>query len=244
MKTKKALIIVDVQNDFCEGGSLAVAGGNAVAEKIAEHVKLFAHHYDVILTSQDWHNPKIVNGTHFPIEGEEPNYSTTWPIHCVQYSRGASLHPAILGVKDFITASVYKGMESAAYSAFEGVSREGYSTYDILTMNGIVNIDVVGIATDYCVKATVLAGLEHNYEVSIYYDLCAGVASQTTEKAKKDMLNAGVSCTSYHPGFASDTIALMKALKEKELLKDEEKPANAGSNRRSKKESKENEGNR
>src|SRR5438067_7149775 len=142
----KALIVVDVQNDFCEGGSLPVAGGAAVAARISEHIA--AGGYDHVVATRDYH---VDPGAHF---SPEPNFVDTWPVHCVAGTPGASFHPEldVSGVQ----AVFSKGRNAAAYSGFEGADRDGVSLADWLAGKDVDTVDVVGIATDHCVRATAL----------------------------------------------------------------------------------------
>jgi nicotinamidase/pyrazinamidase len=190
--TNTALIIVDTQNDFVEGGSLAVQGGTAVAERIAAH--LHAHAYALVVASRDFHNPHDDNGGHF---ADSPDYAGTWPAHCVQGTDGADYHPAL--PQTLIDAHVIKGMGAPAYSAFEGLvadesgTTDGTSLADLLIgRNGITDVVVVGIATDYCVKQTALDAIKHGLRVTLVLDLCAGVAAESTLTALSEMTNAGV----------------------------------------------------
>lgn len=174
----RALLVVDVQNDFCEGGSLAVAGGLAVANQIS---KLMAsdHPYAVIVASRDWHDPDSDNGGHFD----------EWPVHCVRDSHGAQY--ASLLDSWLIDHHIFKGQGEPAYSAFEGVTAEGEPLVALLRDHGVTQVDVVGIATDYCVKASVLDALKHGFKVAVLTDMTAGVAPETTEEALKAMRVAG-----------------------------------------------------
>ena len=181
LELKRALVIVDVQNDFCPGGALGVAGGTAVAEGIAEWVK--AKDYPVVVTTQDWH---IDPGAHF---NAEPDFRDSWPVHCVAGSAGAELHSALADVP--VTAAFFKGQHSAAYSGFEGATNDGVGLADWLRAHDVDIIDVVGIATDYCVRATVLDALREGFEVRVLTDLVAAVADETGEAALQEMVGAG-----------------------------------------------------
>ncbi|NBE92500.1 isochorismatase family protein [Nonomuraea sp. KC401] len=176
-----ALIIVDVQNDFCEGGSLAVAGGSQVAEAITRHVA--DHDYDHVVATRDHH---ISPGEHF---SETPDYASTWPAHCVAGTPGADFHRAfdLSAVQEVFS----KGAYDAAYSGFEGTSREGEPLQEWLKERGVSQVDVAGIATDHCVRATALDALKHGFEVRVLLDLTAGVAPATTEAALAELKAAG-----------------------------------------------------
>lgn len=176
-----ALIIVDVQNDFCEGGSLPVAGGSEVAAAITRYVA--DHGYDHVVATRDYHvNP----AGHF---SEAPDYATTWPAHCVAGTPGADFHPAfdVSAVEEVFS----KGAYAAAYSGFEGASGDEVSLADWLAERGVSEVDVVGIATDHCVRATALHALEHGLAVRVLLDLTAGVARQTTDIALSELSAAG-----------------------------------------------------
>jgi nicotinamidase/pyrazinamidase len=181
----RALVVVDVQNDFCEGGSLAVAGGSQVAADITSYMAESAAGYDAIVATRDWH---VDPGPHF---SDEPDYVDTWPAHCVAGTPGAGFHPDL--DTDRLDEVFSKGRFSAAYSGFEGEAEaDGVGLDDWLRARGITAIDVVGLATDHCDRATVLDGVRLGYEVTLLEDLCAGVAPDTTEAALAEMAEAGV----------------------------------------------------
>ena len=179
----RALIIVDVQNDFCEGGSLAVTGGSAVARGISE-LLAGGPGYAHVVATKDFH---IDPGEHF---AEHPDYAASWPRHCVVGTAGADFHP------DFNPASVeavfMKGHYSAAYSGFEGTDESGTTLADWLRERGVDEVDVVGIATDYCVRATAADAAEAGFTTRVLLDLTAGVAPDSTAKAVEDMRAVGV----------------------------------------------------
>ncbi|MEO3871885.1 pyrazinamidase PncA [Nonomuraea sp. B12E4] len=176
-----ALIIVDVQNDFCEGGSLAVAGGSEVAAAITRHVA--AHPYDHVVATRDYH---VEPGRHF---SDTPDYVSTWPAHCVAGTPGADFHPS-LDVS--AVAEVFsKGAYAAAYSGFEGASGTGVPLAQWLEERRVHEVDVVGIATDHCVRATALDAVKNGLAVRVLLDLTAGVSVTTTEAALAEMSDAG-----------------------------------------------------
>lgn len=187
---KRALLIVDVQNDFTEGGALGVEGGNAVAAGIAEMLEQGDTRYDLIAASRDWHNADDDNGGHFAPEGETPDFVDNWPKHCVAGTPGAAYHPAIDVTK--IDVHVRKGMGIPAYSAFEGETVKGETLAEVLTDQGITHLDVVGIATDHCVRASALDALGAGVEVRVLSDFIAGVAPESSVAAMKEMSEAGV----------------------------------------------------
>lgn len=189
----RALVIVDVQNDFCEGGSLAVNGGAAVADGVSAHLRDRRDDYAVVVATRDWH---IDPGAHF---APQPDYVDTWPAHCVADTNGAAFHPGLDSAVDFVSqldAIVSKGNYTAAYSGFEGATDSGESLAAFLKARGVSDIDVVGIATDHCDRATALDGRKEGFGVRLLLPLCAGVAPETTAAALDEMATAGVEiCT-------------------------------------------------
>jgi nicotinamidase/pyrazinamidase len=179
----RALIIVDVQNDFCEGGSLAVTGGADVARGISE---LLANQPDYahVVATKDFH---IDPGDHF---SDEPDFVSSWPRHCVVGSAGAEFHPQFH--HDAVEAVFTKGEYSAAYSGFEGTDDTGTGLADWLRQRGVDEVDVVGIATDYCVQATARDAAANGFATRVLLDLTAGVAPDSTAKAVDDLRAVGV----------------------------------------------------
>ncbi len=177
-------MIVDVQNDFCEGGSLAVQGGAATAAAISRHVAAEAEAYAHVVASRDYH---IDPGDHF---SDEPDFSASWPAHCVADTAGAQFH------QDFDTSRVEavfsKGADSAAYSVFEGTDEAGTPLVVWLRERGVAELDVVGIATDHCVRATALDAARHGFTTRVLLSLTAGVHPATTAAALDEMRAAGV----------------------------------------------------
>jgi nicotinamidase/pyrazinamidase len=184
----KAILVVDVQNDFCEGGSLAVSGGAAVAKKISEYLK--SSNYDLVVASRDWHDSDNNNSGHFADLDAEPDYKTSWPIHCVANSEGANYHPNL--DVDLIQAHVFKGQGAHGYSAFEGVTAEGGTLEELLKLKGIKQLDVVGIATDHCVLASALDAKKLGLAVRVISSLTAGVSTESTERAIDSLIDSGV----------------------------------------------------
>jgi nicotinamidase/pyrazinamidase len=176
-----ALVVVDVQNDFCEGGSLAVAGGSAVAAAITEHVA--AGGYDHVVATRDHH---IDPGGHF---AEQPDFLETWPAHCVVGTDGVELHPAL--DRTPLEAVFDKGEHAAAYSGFEGAA-DGVALADWLRQRGVDAVDVVGLATDHCVRATALDAVGNGFATRVLLPLTAGVTDGTTDAAIEEMRGAGV----------------------------------------------------
>ncbi|SES01541.1 isochorismatase family protein [Lentzea albida] len=174
----KALIVVDVQNDFCEGGSLAVAGGAAVAAAISQHIATSA--YDHVVATRDYH---VDPGPHFSLT---PDFIDSWPVHCVAGSPGASFHPEldVSGIEQVFS----KGRFAAAYSGFEAEN----DLAGWLTDKGVTEVDVVGIAIDHCVRATALDAHRNGFRTTVLVDLTAAVAQTTRDAAVEELLAAGV----------------------------------------------------
>ena len=176
----RALIIVDVQLDFCEGGSLAVAGGASVAARI----NAVTSGYDHVVATRDYH---VDPGDHF---SDQPDYAHSWPVHCVAGTAGAAFHPA-LDVAP-IGAVFAKGEYAAAYSGFEGAEPGGAGLADWLRAREVTEVDVVGIATDYCVLATALDAARAGFATTVLTDLTAGVAPRSTAAALDELRAVGV----------------------------------------------------
>jgi nicotinamidase/pyrazinamidase len=183
----RALIIVDVQNDFCEGGSLAVTGGTAVARGITELLASGGREYDYVAATQDFH---VDPGSHF---SDHPDYSRSWPPHCVAGSSGADFHPDL--DTSSISAVFRKGQHSAAYSGFEGVDADGTPLADWLRSRQVDSVDVTGIATDYCVRATAADSVSGGFYTRVLLGLTAGVDPGTTAEAIDALRAAGVEVT-------------------------------------------------
>ncbi len=177
----RALIVVDVQNDFCEGGSLAVAGGAAVAARISELMGRGG--YDHVVATRDHH---IDPGAHF---ADQPDYAHSWPAHCVVGTSGVDLHPDL--DRGPIQAVFDKGEHAAAYSGFEGIAADGRSLADWLRAADVEAVHVVGIATDYCVLATALDAVKAGFDTTVLLDHTAGVAAPSTQRAVEEMSAAG-----------------------------------------------------
>ena len=185
----RALLIVDVQNDFCEGGALGVEGGSAVATGITQHLVEHSEDYAVILASKDWHDPDNDNGGHFASGGHEPNYVTTWPNHCVAGTSGADYHPGL--ATDSITHHIKKGQGIPAYSLFEGITDEGTTAEQVLLDAGVYDVDVVGIATDHCVLASARDALGAGFRVHVVKDLIAAVDQAAGAEALDELQGMG-----------------------------------------------------
>lgn len=185
----RALIIVDVQVDFCEGGSLAVAGGTALAERISEHVTRDGSAYAVIVATADWH---VDPGDHW---SDEPDFVNSWPVHCEAGTPGAEFRPELAPALDRVEAVFRKGQYAAAYSGFEGstgLDGRQVGLADYLRERDVTAVDVVGIATDYCVRATALDARREGLDTTVLRDLTAGVAPETSVAAVQELGTAGV----------------------------------------------------
>ncbi|MGY2874109.1 nicotinamidase/pyrazinamidase [Marmoricola sp. URHA0025 HA25] len=186
----RALIVVDVQNDFCEGGSLPVQGGARVASEIG----VLLHHwsrkdpkappYDVVVATKDHH---VDPGAHW---SRDPDYVDSWPVHCRAGTDGEAFHPN-LDPQPF-DAIFLKGQHEAAYSGFEGRTSDGVELADWLRSHEVDSVDVCGIATDHCVRATALDASSNGFATRVLTDLCAGVAPETTEAAITQLGEAGI----------------------------------------------------
>ncbi|WP_326765816.1 isochorismatase family protein [Streptomyces sp. NBC_01591] len=184
----RALIVVDVQNDFCEGGSLAVAGGADVAAAVTDLIGEAQAGYRHVVATRDHH---IDPGNHF---SDRPDFEHSWPAHCVAGTEGVGFHPnfAPAVASGAIDAVFDKGAYAAAYSGFEGLDENGVGLADWLRDRRITEVDVVGIATDHCVRATALDAVRAGFTTHVLLDLTAGVAETTTERALEELRRAGV----------------------------------------------------
>ncbi|WP_327367667.1 isochorismatase family protein [Streptomyces sp. NBC_01217] len=187
----RALIVVDVQNDFCEGGSLAVAGGSDVAAAITDLIGEAQAGYRHVVATRDHH---VDPGNHF---SAQPDFEHSWPAHCVAGTEGVGFHPnfAPAVASGAIDAVFDKGAYAAAYSGFEGLDENGMGLADWLHDRGVTEVDVVGIATDHCVRATALDAVRAGFTTHVLLDLTAGVAEETTERTLEELRRAGVKLT-------------------------------------------------
>ncbi|OZB47846.1 MAG: nicotinamidase [Cellulomonas sp. 14-74-6] len=181
--TRRALLVVDVQPTFCEGGALPVAGGNATADAIARFAASHRDRYALVVTTQDWH---VDPGHHF---SDTPDFVDTWPPHGVAGTAEAELHPALAGLRP--DASVRKGAYAAAYSGFEGVDEDGRTLATILRDAHITDVDVVGIAESHCVRATTLDALDLGLRARVLTDLTVPVTAELGAAARTEMAQAG-----------------------------------------------------
>lgn len=179
-----AFIVVDVQNDFCEGGSLAVEGGGDVARAISRHLDESGDAYDLVVATRDFH---VDPGDHF---SDDPDFVDSWPPHCVADTAGASFHPGLdVTALDVV---VSKGEHEAAYSGFEGDTDDGTDLATVLRDHGVSDVVIGGLATDHCVRATALDAVANGFTTTVDLSLAAGVASETTTAAVDAMRDAGV----------------------------------------------------
>jgi len=176
----RALLVIDVQVDFCEGGALACSGGESVASAITEFMTTQRSSYDFVIASRDWHTPNDSNGGHFPL----------WPLHCIAGSKGAEYHPNLDA--SLIDIHIKKGQGSHGYSLFEGVTDEGETASELLSRLGVTEVDVVGIATDHCVRASALDAKALGIKARVITSLTAGVSDKTVEAAIDEMVDSGV----------------------------------------------------
>ncbi|MER5897833.1 isochorismatase family protein [Streptomyces sp. NPDC001876] len=184
----RALIVVDVQNDFCEGGSLAVAGGADVAAAITDLIGAAQPGYRHVVATRDHH---VDPGEHF---SAQPDFEHSWPVHCVAGTEGVGFHPnfAPAVASGAIDTVFDKGAYAAAYSGFEGLDENGVGLAQWLRDRSVTAVDVVGIATDHCVRATALDAVREGFTTHVLLDLTAGVAEGTTERALEELRTAGV----------------------------------------------------
>lgn len=198
--TSKALIIVDVQPTFCEGGELGVAGGSAVADRIAQYVNMHRNDYTYIATTQDWH---IEPGSHF---SEHPDFVDSWPKHGLAGTANAELMPQIAALE--LSHHFKKGQYASAYSGFEGIEdntaniqtreefaamqQEGRTLARSLQDAGVDHVDVVGLAESHCVKETALDARKLGYAVTVFEDMTEPVSENQGIEARNEMTEAGI----------------------------------------------------
>jgi nicotinamidase/pyrazinamidase len=184
----RALFVIDVQNDFTEGGALGVEGGAAVAAGVTDYLRTHPDEYDVVFASRDWHHGDDDNGGHFATDAP-PDFVDTWPRHCVAGEPGAEYHPAF--DTTLVDVHVRKGQGKPAYSIFEGTTDAGGGFTEALDDLGVTDVDVAGIATDYCVRASALDAIAAGRHVRVLTDLVAGVAAGSSEAALTELAAAG-----------------------------------------------------
>ena len=184
---RNALLAVDLQNDFVQGGSLAVPNGMQIAAQVARHIRHFKQEYQFVVASRDYHEDPA---GHF---AATPDFVNTWPPHCVIGTPGAAFVPPVANLvrEKLIQTVVSKGRHAAAYSAFEGVDSRGHPLLDVLKEQRIDHIDICGIATDYCVRASALDARKNDFQVRLLVNLCAAVSEATGLQAIEEMKAAG-----------------------------------------------------
>ena len=182
-----ALIVVDVQRDFCEGGSLAVPGGEAAAAGITDLIEAGRDAYDLVVATRDWH---VDPGSHFAPAGTDPDYVHTWPPHCVGGTEGAQWHPDLHLPDDVVVVS--KGEREAAFSGFEGRDAAGAPLRDVLRTAGVGSVDIVGIATSYCVAATAADAVKAGFKTRVLAPLTADLDPAATPATLERLRKAGV----------------------------------------------------
>ncbi|MCB0977867.1 MAG: isochorismatase family protein [Acidimicrobiales bacterium] len=188
-----AVGVIDVENDFCEGGSLAVDGGAEVAGRIREWIEREPRRWVARFATADRHPTDLAG--HFAPAGEEPNFVGTWPPHCVAGTPGAELHPSLVdGTTEtaLFDVLVEKGQRTAAYSGFEGTTPDGDSLETWLRSRAVDGVELVGIATDHCVRATALDARRAGFRVRVVSDLCVGITPETVDAALEELRAAGV----------------------------------------------------
>jgi len=179
-----AIIVVDPQPDFFEGGPLPVPGATAASYRIAAFLRERRGDFDLAIVTQDWH---LSPGDHW---SNEPNFTTTWPVHCAANTAGAEIHDSLADVK--WDAVIHKGMHEAAFSGFDGEGSDGATLNEILASANVRDVSVIGFATDHCVRATALDARALGLNVRVKLSLCAGVDPATTETAIAEMKSVGI----------------------------------------------------
>lgn len=190
MQAKDALLIIDVQNDFCSGGSLPVPEGDKVVPVLNRYIQRFEAASMPIFATRDWHPEKT---SHFKAFGG------LWPPHCIQGTKGAEFRPDLALPQDVVIVSAGMGPDEDGYSGFVGRDDQGVRLPDLLRQRGVERIFVGGLATDYCVKHTVLDGLKEGFKVVLLEDAIRGVDVQPgdSERAIEDMIRAGAERSRY-----------------------------------------------
>lgn len=181
---RRALIVVDVQPTFCEGGELAVDGGDAVADRVAAYVAAHRDRYSTVVTTQDWH---IEPGPHF---SDEPDFVDSWPPHGIAGTPNAELHPALARLA--ADHAVKKGQYSHGYSGFDGSDESGRTLETLLREEGVSDVDVVGLVESHCVKHTALDAHRLGLGVRVLTDLTIPVSPEQGAAAREELAGAGV----------------------------------------------------
>jgi len=181
---RRALVVVDVQPTFCEGGELPTEGANAVAHRVAAYAAAHRDRYALVVTTQDWH---IDPGEHF---SDEPDFVTSWPRHGVAGTPNAELHPALAGLRP--DARIKKGQYAHGYSGFEGADERGRDLASVLAEDGVTDVDVVGLVESHCVKHTALDARRTGLGARVLTDLTVPVSPEQGETAERELRAAGV----------------------------------------------------
>jgi nicotinamidase/pyrazinamidase len=167
-----SLILIDVQNDFCSGGALPVPDGNAIIPILNNYIQTFTKTNNPIIATRDWHPKKT---KHFEL------YGGKWPIHCVQNSWGAEFHPDLKLPSNTIIISAGMNPDEDGYSGFEGIDQQNRSLYDVLKAINVSKLSIGGLATEYCVKATIINALQYGFEVNLLTDAIRGINLQPSD---------------------------------------------------------------
>ncbi|MCF7898131.1 MAG: isochorismatase family protein [Candidatus Omnitrophica bacterium] len=178
----KALLIVDLQNDFCSGGKLPVPKGDKVIEPLNNYIQIFQAKGLPIFASRDWHPEET---KHFKDSGGD------WPKHCIQHTKGAEFHPSLSLSESTVILSAGMDPESEGYSAFEGKSQNGKRFQEVLEEQNIQKLYIGGLATEFCVKHTVLEALKRGFKVQLLIDAISGIDSEAAKKAREEMITQG-----------------------------------------------------
>ncbi|HYA29887.1 MAG TPA: nicotinamidase [Acidobacteriota bacterium] len=184
MQGSDALVIIDVQNDFCPGGALPVTDGDRVVPALNRYIEKFTQEKLPIFATRDWHPEKTI---HFKA------YGGLWPPHCIQGSKGAEFRADLALPEEAVIVSAGMAPDEEGYSGFDGVDSSGMGLAERLRQSNVTRIYVGGLATDYCVKQTVLDGLKHGFGVTLLTDAVRGVelAPGDSQRAIEEMLRAG-----------------------------------------------------
>ncbi len=184
---RNALLLVDLQNDFVEGGSLPVPGGKVLVAQVSRHLRHFRTEYEFVVATRDYHEDP---GDHF---ADQPDFVNTWPKHCVIGTPGAAFCAPILNLvrEKYIQAVVDKGRHGAAYSGFEATDARGHPLFDVLRDARVDHIDICGLITEYTVRATALDARKREFQVRVLVNLCAAADPQAGQRALEEMKAAG-----------------------------------------------------
>jgi nicotinamidase/pyrazinamidase len=184
---RNALLVVDLQNDFIEGGSLPVPGGTQLAAHVARHVRHFRSEYAFVVATRDVHEDPV---DHF---ADQPDYISTWPKHGIVGTSGAALCTPIFNLvrEKLIQAVLDKGRHAAAVSAFEAQDPRGHMLVDVLREQRIDHIDICGLITEYCIRASALDARQHEFQVRVLVNLCGAAGPEAGQRALEEMKAAG-----------------------------------------------------